>query len=187
MNVIAFVGDRRVAEGDIATVATQLWQGESQRKQPLLVFDLSSARVVDLNLQGGEQEVAARYQQANSSAPQPPKGPGRPKLGVKAKEVTLLPRHWQWLSAQPGGASASLRKLVEQAMRQPNPKGERVAAQERCDRFMQVMAGNQPGYEEAARALYAGNQALFEEHIALWPEDISQQLRLWAGPAFAAV
>lgn len=102
-------------------------------------------------------------------------GPGRPKLGVTSREVTLLPRHWEWLSAQPGGASASLRRLIEDARRDPAH-----AARERRDAAyaaMSALAGDRPGFEDASRALFAGDTAAFEQRLAAWPPDIADYLR----------
>lgn len=101
-----------------------------------------------------------------------PRPPGRPKLGVVGREVTLLPRHWEWLGRQPGGASVTLRKLVEQA-RKANYAKDRVRhAQEVAYRFMSAIAGNEPGFEEASRALFAGDCDRFEEHSRSWPPDV---------------
>jgi hypothetical protein len=107
-----------------------------------------------------------------ASAPEPPRGPGRPKLGVVAREVTLLPRHWEWLNAQPGGASVALRKLVEEARRQNGEKDRVRRARETAYRFMAAMAGNYESFEEAARALFAGDRPRFATMIAAWPQDI---------------
>src|SRR3546814_490284 len=104
------------------------------------------------------------------SVAEAPRGRGRPKLGVTAREVTLLPRHWDWLAAQPGGASVALRKLVEQAMR--DDRQTRRAAQEAAYRVMTALAGDLPGYEEAIRALFAGDRQRFEQQIAGWPADL---------------
>ena len=115
----------------------------------------------------------------------PARGPGRPKLGVVAREVTLLPRHWDWLAAQPGGASVALRRLVEDARRVSASDDRRRAAQEAAYRFMQAMAGDQPGYEDATRALFAGDVARFEERTAAWPEDVREHASLLAADAFS--
>lgn len=102
----------------------------------------------------------------------PRRGRGRPKLGVVAREVTLLPRHWEWLAAQPGGASVALRKLVEEARR--SQSGRARQAQERAYHFMNAMAGDLPGFEEATRALFAGDREGFAERIAGWPTDVRE-------------
>src|SRR5262249_44105045 len=113
-----------------------------------------------------------------------PRGRGRPKLGVVAREVTLLPRHWDWLGAQPGGASVGLRRLVDSA-RHARESRERVrAAQEAAHRFMNALAGNLPNYEEALRALYAGERNRFETAYAAWPEDVREYTRELAQAAF---
>ena len=109
---------------------------------------------------------------AEDAAPQAERTPGRPKLGVVAREVTLLPRHWEWLAGQPAGASVALRKLVEHA-RRASKEADRVrAAQESAYRFMTTMAGDQPGYEEAIRALFAGDLERLRQFVAKWPRDV---------------
>ena len=106
-----------------------------------------------------------------------PRRPGRPKLGVVAREVTLLPRHWEWLNSQPGGASVALRKLVEEARRANSGKDRLRRAQEAAYRFMSTMAGNEPGFEEAARALFAGRQEPFEALVRGWPKDVREHAK----------
>jgi hypothetical protein len=117
--------------------------------------------------------------------PAPPRKPGRPKLGVVAREVTLLPRHWDWLAAQPGGASVALRKLVEAARKVLSEEDQRRASQEATYRFMQVMAGNEAGFEDAARALFAGDTHRFEVLIQSWPDDVRDHVSLLSVDAFA--
>jgi uncharacterized protein len=122
---------------------------------------------VDFDLRGALNEVVARALPARSRS-----GPGRPKLGVVSREASLLPRHWAWLEQQPNGASAALRRLVDQARkREPAEQRARLAT-EAVGRFMSAMADNLPGYEEASRALYAANRAHFEDLILHWPHDI---------------
>jgi len=122
---------------------------------------------------------------ASPSEVEGPRGPGRPKLGVVAREVTLLPRHWDWLNAQPGGASVALRKLVETARRVNEDKDRVRQAQEAAYRFISTMAGNEPGFEEAARALFAGDERRFDEMTASWPIDVRSHARRLAAVAFA--
>jgi len=110
------------------------------------------------------------------------RGPGRPKLGVTAREVTLLPRHWEWLAAQPGGASVALRKLVETASR--DPKAERAAARDAAYRFASAMGGDEAGFEEAMRALYAGKRKKFHRQLESWPPDVREHLEKMAAPVF---
>ena len=115
-----------------------------------------------------------------------PRGPGRPRLGVVAREVTLLPRHWEWLGTQPGGASAALRRLVESARRDGAGKDRVRAAQESAYRFMLAVAGNEPGFEEATRALFAGHAARFGECLAAWPPDVRAHALRVSAAAFGA-
>ena len=119
-----------------------------------------------------------------AETPTEPRQPGRPKLGVVAREVTLLPRHWDWLNAQPGGASVTLRKLVEEARRATAGEVRVREAREACYRFMSIMAGDAPGYEEALRALYADDRERFESFTEQWPEDVRHHARRLAGAGF---
>lgn len=140
----------------------------------VLVFDDASGRSVDFDLSGSLAEVLARLPAAAPDTPEAParSGPGRPKLGVVAREVTLLPRHWEWLANQPGGASVALRKLVEAASRAARASDAARQALEACHGFMSHMAGDQPGFEEAARALFAGRFNEVPAHLADWPQDV---------------
>ncbi len=153
------------------------------------MFEDASGRVVELPLELPAGDLLKRLAEPVAMPPPEPekparRGPGRPKLGVVAREVTLLPRHWDWLAAQPGGASVALRRLVEDARNGAVAGDRRRAAQEATYRFMQALAGNEPGYEEAARALFAGDIGRFEEHSATWPDDVREHAALLAADAF---
>jgi hypothetical protein len=180
----AFEGEKCIAAGPPATVALAVKRAlEEDGARRILVFDDRTGRAVDFDLRGGEAEVAARLG-AEPEGQVAPRAPGRPRLGVTAREVTLLPRHWEWLAEQPGGASVTLRKLVEAARASGGEKERRRAAQAAADRFMSAMLGDRPGYEEAARALYAGRRDDFAGHVQAWPEDLVRHLWRLAGPAF---
>jgi len=162
----AFDGPRCIARGGLVAVALAMKAAkEAGAAGPLLVFDGQTGRVVDLDLRGSPEEVAALL------SPPPPRG--RPRLGVIPREVTLLPQHWDWLNRQPGGASAVLRRLVDDAQRSPEMR--RREARDAAYRFISAMAGDLPGFEEASRALFAGDIAGFEARMAAWPEDIRAQ------------
>ncbi|MHA3976241.1 DUF2239 family protein [Halovulum sp. GXIMD14794] len=163
----AFAGMTRIASGPLAEVAETV---ALSRPEALLVFDDRTGRVLDLDLRGTPEEVRARL--APPEVPQPRRTRGRPKLGVVAREVTLLPRHWDWLAAQPGGASASLRRLVEQARRSDDGRTDARRAQAAAYGFMQAIAGDLPEFEEASRALFAGDLGGLAERMHSWPEDI---------------
>ncbi len=174
---IAFAGHRRIASGalpDVAVAAKQAADGPE--RPPVAVFEETTARSVDLDLHGTVEEVRSKAE-ARAAAPHPAdapprRGPGRPRLGVVPREVTLLPRHWEWLAAQPGGASASLRRLVDDARRSGAGRERARLSQEAVYRFMYAMAGDLPGYEEASRALYRKSWALLAELVDGWPEDV---------------
>ncbi|MEJ2204286.1 MAG: DUF2239 family protein [Gemmatimonadota bacterium] len=168
---IAFRGSRRIASGPLAEVAAVVkGTHDGGVEEPILVFEAETGVPVELDLRGTAADVAARYRSAAVEAPK--RGPGRPRLGVVPREVTLLPRHWAWLSQQRGGASATLRRLVDEARRTAEG-GDRVRrSQDATYRFMTAMAGDLPGYEEALRALYVGEEASFSDHMNGWPPDV---------------
>ncbi len=173
---IVFHGHERVASGSRLEAALAAHALKSEAG--VLVFG-PDGRGVDFDLTGGAYDVARRFSSVES-----PRGRGRPKLGVVAREVTLLPRHWDWLASQPGGASVALRKLVEAASRAAEGTDRIRAAREAAYRFASAMAGDMPGFEEAMRALFAGDDAAFEARIEAWPADIAAQLRTYAAEAF---
>lgn len=173
----AFDGHRRLASGPLHEAALAVRRAaEDGAAGPLLVFDDATGRVVDVDTRGTDAEVVARLS-GEAPAPGPaeagPRRRGRPKLGVVAREVTLLPRHWDWLAAQPGGASVALRKLVEEARRVGGDAGRRRQARDAAYRFMSAVAGDLPGFEEAARALFADDRRLFGALVAAWPADVA--------------
>jgi hypothetical protein len=191
----AFAGPRRIAAGELRHVALKAQQALQSGENPVLIFEDRSSQQVEVDLRGSSADLLKRLAEVpaqlreevtlagDGGAGVQRKGPGRPKLGVVAREVTLLPRHWQWLAAQPGGASVALRRLVEDARRSNAAQDRRRAAQESAYRFMAAMAGDEAGFEDAARALFAGDAAAFEERIAAWPEDVRDHAALLAADA----
>ncbi len=180
---IAFAGQRRIAAGELTRVARitkeLLDKGELA---PLVIFNEITSEVIEIDFRGTVDEVVARLHHIGEAAPaavEVPdrRGPGRPRLGVVAREVTLFPRHWEWLTSQPGGASVALRKLVEEARRANYWKDRARQAQESVYRFMTAMAGNFPDFEEALRAFYAGNQERFNSWIDPWPKDVRDHVK----------
>lgn len=185
---IAFEGQRCIASGPLREVALKVRKVVDARPlSRILVFDAQTSESIELDCRGSTEQIESRIDAPAplDEAPEPGRcGPGRPKLGVVAREVTLLPRHWEWLSSQPGGASVALRKLVEQARRSSASADRRRQAQNATYQFMAVMAGCLEGFEEAARALFAADRARFETLIAAWPKDIREHLRQLSEPAF---
>ena len=177
-----FAGARRLASGTPEEVAAAaLVRGGDPS---LLVFDDVTGSQVELDLRGSEEQVRARYR----AAPQPPeiRGRGRPRLGVVAREVTLLPDQWEWLASQPGGASVVLRKLVQEARRAGSTRDRMRRAQERCYKVMVALAGDRPGFEEAARSLFRADMEAFRQLAERWPADIREHLLRLADPDDAA-
>ena len=168
----AFEGERRLAFGPLAEVALAVKRVEGRAFAPIAVFSDSTGRAVDLDLRGSDEDVVARLAETLAPAAETPRGRGRPRLGVVAREVTLLPRHWEWLNAQPGGASVALRKLVDEARRANGDRDRQRAARDAAYHFMSAMAGNLPNFEEASRALFADDRTRFVSQIAGWPADI---------------
>lgn len=161
----AFEGDNWLASGPLAEVARAV--ATTRDPSSVLIFSDPDAQRIELDLRGSPDDVVARIPTPPAEAP---KGPGRPKLGVTAREITLLPRHWDWLSAQPGGASVALRKLVEAAQR--DPKEQLRAAREAAYRFLSTMAGDRAGFLDATRALFAGDRSGFVAAMSDWPSGV---------------
>ncbi len=187
----AFSGPQRIASGELRHVAMKAKQAfDLHPDRPVLVFDDADGRTVEVPLELPAADLLRLLAQpqlaASTDAAPVPRKPGRPKLGVVAREITLLPRHWDWLAAQPGGASVALRRLVEDARKVSSGDDRRRAAQEATFRFMQAMAGDLPGFEEASRALFAGDVARFEEHVARWADDVRDHATWLATDAFGS-
>jgi uncharacterized protein len=190
---IAFDGDRRIASGNLREVARAAKQALQRNKDAsILVFDGTTSGPIEIDFRGTVDDVLARLPAGEAAAASidaelelpPSRGPGRPKLGVVAREITLLPRHWDWLAQQTGGASVAIRKLVEQARRSGEDRDRIRQAQEAAYRFMSVMAGNKPHYEDAIRALFADDRPGFGKLIAGWPVDIRDHALTLAERAF---
>lgn len=177
-----FDGHHRIASGSLRdnALAAKL-SLEANANGPVLTFDDSTGRLVDIDVRGSDAEVLARLGQETAPAtPEPSpeaRGRGRPRLGVVAREVTLLPRHWAWLTSQPGGASVTLRKLVDEARRASAGQDTRRQAQERTYHFMSALAGDLPGFEEATRALFADDGPTFRQRTDAWPADLRDHAR----------
>jgi hypothetical protein len=191
----AFAGSRCIALGTLKDVAFKVKNIVDKNPQAaVLIFDDATGEVIDVDFRGSSEDIQRRLAKVASKGSldtasvqnsKTPRGPGRPRLGVIAREVTLLPRHWDWLNAQSGGcASVALRKLIDKARKSNSGKDRIRQAQEVSYRFISAMAGNQPGFEEATRALFAGDQRRFEELVATWPEDIRDHAGKLAADAF---
>jgi uncharacterized protein len=174
----AFAGDHRIASGSVQAVLTKTKEcfdrGETRS---VLVFDDDTGEQIDFDFRGTAEQVISRIashphfaglRPADGARP----GPGRPKLGVVCREVSLLPRHWEWLEQQPGGMSVALRKLVDEARKREPDRQHARAARDAAGKFMWAMAGNLPDFEEASRALFAGDRQRLDALIRSWPEDI---------------
>lgn len=170
--LIAFEGLHRIARGPVVEVRPVVQAALDRGAARVLVFDARTGRAFDIP--------------ASDDRVRPPRPRGRPRLGVVAREVTLLPRHWDWLNRQPGGASVTLRRLVEDARRRSAGADEVREAQDASYRFMSAIAGDLPGFEEATRALYRRDQARFEGETASWPEDVREHARALAAAALSS-
>lgn len=183
----AFEGDKLFSHGSLAEVVTKIKKrlGKAQNA-PMLIFSDATGATIDFNFQGTEKEIAKRLAVfVAGKSPRPTEGPGRPRLGVVSREISLLPRHWEWLATQPGGASATLRRLVEDGAKRAVGSTSTKQAQERAHKFMSSVAGDRPGYEEALRALYRRDRKGFSTQIASWPEDLQGYVQKLAKSAFA--
>jgi hypothetical protein len=180
---IAFEGTKFIADGELIYVAAKTKRiVDRGSNASIFIFDETTSEPIDVDFRGTTDDVLSRIPatvgvETVPDAPQEERGqeqrgPGRPKLGVVAREVTLLPRHWEWLNHQRGGASVALRKLVDDARHANENTDRQRAAQEAAYRFMSAMAGDREGFEDATRALFAGEAARFTTLIAKWPKDI---------------
>ena len=194
---VAFHGTTCLARGDLPEVLARAQAAASTGSHgQVLIFDARTSAQIDFGPRDAPADLLARLSptptaaavgDGDASAPATAKttGPGRPRLGVVAREVTLLPRHWEWLSRQSGGASVALRKLVDQARREAQPQDTLRRAQESCYRFMAALAGDLPGFEEATRALFAGRADDLAQHVEAWPPDVRSHVLHLAAPACA--
>lgn len=165
----AFAGNRLIAAGPLPAVlaGARGWLDRKERAA-LLIFDDQSGRAVDFDLRGSVAQVLARALPPPDATPRP----GRPRLGVVGREVSLLPRHWEWLEQQPNGISAALRRLVDEARKHEPGRQRARAIRDAASRFMTAMAGDLPGFEEATRALFAGDERGVERRVRGWPADV---------------
>lgn len=184
VSLTAFAGKQKIATGTLHALAPLLKEHVTREPDAqILIFNDSTGRQVDLNLHGSLAEVLQRL-----PAPRPfpddtastPRTAGRPKLGVTAREVTLLPRHWEWLASQPGGASVALRKLVEQAQRDNREVDMQRQARDAAYQFMSALAGDEAGFEEASRSLFASRRDDFIKQVQAWPDDVREHVVMLA-------
>lgn len=173
-NYTAFDGHKLIFQGPLSEVITKTKKriGKSENSS-ILIFSDETGQTIDFNFHGSEKDILKRLETfVSSSQLKENSGPGRPKLGVVAREVSLLPRHWEWLATQSGGASATLRKLVDEAKKKYESGSTVKQSQERTYKFISVIAGDMNGYEEALRALYKKDEKKFLALISDWPSDV---------------
>lgn len=165
-----FNGYQRIYQGDLQGLIQQI--NTKNANATLLIFNDSTGKILDINFNGSADQI---YQSVILTYPElelKPKTRGRPKLGVVAKEITLLPRHWEWLAEQRGGASATLRRLIDQARKATLAESQQRKMHERTYQFLNAIAGNLPNYEECLRALFANDLVTFKKYLTEWPKDI---------------
>ena len=184
----AFCGSRCIATGKLEEVIKLVKENiDNGEVLSVLIFDDISSELIEVDFRGKMEDVLSRLGNPTALDNREEtisRGPGRPKLGVVPREVTLLPRHWEWLNSQPGGASVALRKLVEEARRMNSDRDQLRSSQGGVYRFMSAMAGDLPGFEEASRALFAGNPEKFNEIVTTWPVDIRDHVQKLSVNAF---
>ncbi|MFW0765597.1 DUF2239 family protein [Trabulsiella odontotermitis] len=176
VTLTAFQQQRQIAHGNLSELLQQI-QAASVSEEPVFIFNDRNGKRLDIHIHGDEASALAVYPELGSHQSEETavvKSRGRPKLGVSSKEVTLLPRHWEWLATQSGGASATLRRLIDQARKTNEPAENKRRRHERAYQFMYEIAGDFPEYEASLRALFADDEAGFKTCIANWPQDIRQ-------------
>ncbi len=173
----SFAGARRIVSGPLDEMLRSTWRRlRTGPRETVLIFDDETGLQVDFDFRGDADEVVARAENARSETPGATTR-GRPRLGVVSREVTLLPRHWEWLEQQPNGISAALRRLVDEARKREPEKERARRARDAASRFMAAMAGDRPGYEEATRALFAGDRLRLAALLRPWPRGIRLHIR----------
>lgn len=179
ITLTAFWRQRQIAQGTLSELLQQIQSANIQRES-VFIFNDRSGKRLDIPLNADIAEVLAVYPELAEN--RIVKSRGRPKLGFSAKEVTLLPRHWAWLAIQPGGASATLRRLIDQARKTTDVADNKRQRHDRAYHFMYEIAGDLPDYEASLRALFSDDEAAFTACIGNWPQDIRQYaLRLAFG------
>ena len=175
----AFTGALQIVSGDLKTMLHAVKRyTDAHPMEGVIIFEDETGRQIDFDLRGSDAEILARVEPAK-----PRQGPGRPSLGVVCREVSLLPRHWEWLEKQQHNASATIRRLVDEAIKNEPAVARARFAIEATDRVMWVIAGNMPGSEEASRALYARDFGRFESIVTPWPGDVARYLITMAARA----
>ena len=180
----AFAGVQRIATGPLeATVLRAKQHLDAGETAPILVFEDRTGTQLDFDWRGTPEDVRRRLVSHPHFAPSAAlgtarSGPGRPRLGVVSREISLLPRHWDWLAEQPGGASAALRRLVDEARKRAPEKDDMRRSRDAASRFLWAVAGNLPGFEEVTRALFAGDDATLSELVRSWPMDVREHLAM---------
>lgn len=174
VTLTAFMQGQQIAQGNLSELLRQI-KATPIGNEPVFIFDDRTGKRLDIYVHGDEASAIAAYPELatrQTEAPAAIKSRGRPKLGVSAKEVTLLPRHWEWLATQPGGASATLRRLIEQAKKASEPADNKRRRHESAYQFMHELAGDLPEYETCLRALFADDETAFSAAMEGWPQDI---------------
>ncbi len=182
----AFEGHKLLFRGKLHDVVLKIKKklGKSDNSSVWIFNDLTG-KIMDFNFQGSEKDVLKRLEIFSSEdAKKASTGPGRPKLGVISREISLLPRHWEWLAGQPSGASATLRRLIEDAKKKSQGSHNIKQLQERSYKVMSVLAGDLGGYEEALRALYKRDEKKFYQQMKDWPQDVKDHLNELSKPIF---
>ncbi len=170
----SFAGHKHLATGDLKTLLTDTYAFIKQHgEEGILIIDNQSGRQLDFNFHGSLEDLLS-----TALPPEPKKGPGRPRLGVVNGEISLLPRHWEWLQRQPQSASGTIRRLIETAIKNTSPEEKVKETVDAAGKFLWIIGGNLPDFEEASRAIYAQKWHILDAVTAAWPEDIRNHLDL---------
>lgn len=183
----AFDNTSIIAHGSLRDVIlkTKKILGKSENSS-FLIFSDSTGKTIDFNFQGTEKEILKRLEifVSNSDEKIELARPGRPKLGVISREISLLPRHWEWLATQSSGASSSIRNLIEDAIKKSTSKVSLKQQQEKVYRVMTTLAGDLDGYEEAIRSLYKRDRESFIKFTKGWSKDLRSYLEKLTNDVF---
>jgi len=168
----AFADAALLVSGPLSSVVSALKSRFDKKGiEGVLVFRDDTGYEVDFDLRGSLDDVMARV-----VPKQEPLGRGRPKLGVVSREISLLPRHWEWLDEQPHGNSAAIRRLIDEARKREPDRAHIRKAQAAASKAMTTLAGNLPNFEEASRSLFARDEKSWRKLVKSWPGDVRKYL-----------
>lgn len=182
----AFEGFQKLISADLEKVLLTVKRRlKANRDSSVLIFSDSTGKQMDFDLSGTDADVTDRHKIYTMKTAPPQPTVGRPKLGVVPREISLLPSHWEWLNNQTGGASPTIRQLIDEKIKSSSTDRLKVkTSQEVTYKFLSALAGDLPNFEEAVRYLYRSDRKKFLEQVSGWHKDVVDHALRLAADAF---